>query len=156
MSVGKCLRSGDVARLTGVSADTIRHYERLGIVPNPQRTISGYRMYPRETIERVNLAQRAVRLGFSLAELAEIFATRDGGGVPCHRVLSLTEDKLRSLDHQIKELQQTQQYMRELVRQWRKKLKSTPAGSKAHLLHSLADAPRTKPKSNGLRRRPQP
>jgi len=147
------LRSGELARLTGVSADTLRHYERLGILPTSQRTDGGYRMFPASAVERVRLARRAIQLGFSLSELAEILQTRDNGGVPCHRVLTLTEEKLSSLGEQIEELQRTQSYMRKLVRDWRKKLKNTPPGHKAMLLHSLADKPKTESRSNNLKRR---
>lgn len=148
------LRSGELARLTGVSADTLRHYEKLGILPPSQRTNGGYRMFPPSSVERVHLAQRALQLGFSLNELSEILRTRDNGGVPCHRVLHLTEEKLCSLSQQIEELRQTQAYMQKLVREWRKKLKHTPPGSKAMLLHSLVDKPRKR--SNNLKRRSRP
>jgi DNA-binding transcriptional MerR regulator len=148
------LRSGELARLTGVSADTLRHYEKLGILATSQRTNGGYRIFPRSAVERVQLARRALQLGFSLRELSEILRTRDNGGAPCHRVLNLTEEKLRSLDQQIEQLQQTQAYMRRLVRDWKKKLKHTPPGSKAVLLYSLVDTP-TK-RSNNLKRRSRP
>jgi len=149
------LRSGELARLTGVSADTLRHYERLGILPTSQRTNGGYRMFPPSAVERVQLAQRALQLGFSLNELSEILRSRDSGGVPCHRVLNLTEAKLHSLGEQIQELRRTQDYMRKLVRAWRKRLKHTPPGSKAMLLHSLVDKPRTNSSANNLKRRPR-
>jgi DNA-binding transcriptional MerR regulator len=110
-------------------------------------------MFPASAIERVQLAQRALQLGFSLNELAEILRNRDSGGVPCHRVLSLTEEKLHLLGQRIEELRQTQDYMRKLVRDWRKKLKHTPPGSKAMLLHSLLDKPKTKSGQNNLQRR---
>ena len=148
------LRSGELARLTAVSADTLRHYEKLGILARSQRTASGYRMFPRSAVERVQLAQRALQLGFSLPELSEILRTRDNGGAPCHRVLNLTEEKLRSLGQQIQQLQQTQAYMRQLVREWKNKLKHTSPGSKAMLLHSLVDFPATR--SNNLKRRSRP
>jgi DNA-binding transcriptional MerR regulator len=148
------LRSGELARLTGVSADTLRHYEKLGILAMSQRTTGGYRMFPRTAVERVHLAQRALKLGFSLHELSEILCVRDNGGAPCHRVLSLTEEKLRTLDQQIEQLQQTQAYMRRLVREWKNKLKRTPLGNKAMLLHTLAEPP-TK-RSNNLQRRSRP
>lgn len=147
------LRSGELARLTGVSADTLRHYERLGILPTAHRTDGGYRMFPASAVERVQLARRALQLGFSLNELAEILRNRDSGGVPCHRVLSLTEEKLRLLGQRIEELQQTQDYMRKLVRDWRKKLKHTPSGSKAMLLHSLVDTSKTNSGQDNLQRR---
>jgi len=145
------LRSGELARLTGVSADTLRHYERLGILPTSQRTNGGYRMFPASAVERVQLAQRALQLGFSLKELSEILRTRDNGGAPCHHVLKLTEEKLQFLGQQIQHLQRTQDYMRKLVRDWRKRLKRTQPGNKAMLLHSLVAKPRTI--SNNLKRR---
>lgn len=147
------LRSGELARLTGVSADTLRHYERLGVLPTSQRTNGGYRIFPASAVERVQLAQRALQLGFSLKELSEILRSRDSGGVPCHRVLSLAEEKSSLLGLRIQELQQTQKYMRELVREWREKLKHTPSGSKAMLLHSLIEKPKTKSGKNNLKRR---
>jgi DNA-binding transcriptional MerR regulator len=147
------LRSGELARLTGVSADTLRHYERLGILPTSQRTDGGYRVFPASSVERVQLAQRALQLGFSLAELSTILRTRDNGGVPCHQVLTLTEEKLHLLGQQIAELKQTQNYMRKLVRHWRKKLKHTPPSGKAMLLHSLVDKPEIRSRSNNLKRR---
>ena len=152
--ISTSLRSGHLARLTGVSADTIRHYERLGILPKSTRTAGGYRIYTPCAVERVQLAQRAIRLGFSLSELSEILRTRDNGGAPCHRVLHLTEEKLRSLGQQIQELRRTQTYMRQVVRDWRKKLKYIPHGSKAMLLQSLADKPKRK-SGNNLKRRPR-
>jgi DNA-binding transcriptional MerR regulator len=139
--ISNVLRSGELARLTGVSADTLRHYERLGILPTSLRTSGGYRMFPPSAVERVQMAQRALQLGFSLSEVSEILRSRDNGDVPCHRVLNLTEEKLRSVSQQIKELRRTEAYMRKLVREWRKKLKHTPTGDRAMLLHSLVNAP---------------
>ena len=112
--MNSCVRES-LPLLTDVSADTLRHYEKLGILPTSPRTNSGCRMFPPIAVERVLLAQRALQLGFSLNELSEILRTRDNGGVPCHRVLRLIEEKLRSLGQQIEELQQTQAYMRRLV-----------------------------------------
>lgn len=148
------LRSGELARLTGVSADTLRYYEKLGILPTSQRTDGGYRMFPPSSVERVRLAQRALQLGFSLTELSEILRSRDNGGVPCHRVLNLAEGKLRALSQQIEELRRTEAYMRKLVQDWTNELKHTPPGSKAMLLHSLVDRPKTKKRN--LKRRSHP
>jgi MerR family copper efflux transcriptional regulator len=149
----RLLRSGELAGLTGVSADTLRHYERLGLLPAPQRTEGGYRMFPPSAVERVQLVQRALQLGFSLSELSAIVRTRDSGGAPCGRVLSLTEAKLRALGEQIRELRRTEAYMRKLVLGWRRKLAATPQGSTAMLLQSLVDKPGTTNKINNLKRR---
>ena len=83
----KALRSGELAHLAGVSSDTVRHYERLGILPEPARIPSGYRIYSRTAVDRVRLVQRALQLGFTLSELSEILQTLDRGGIPCQRVL---------------------------------------------------------------------
>jgi len=147
------LRSGELARLTGVSADTLRHYERLGILPTSQRTRNGYRIFKASAVETVQLTQRALQLGFSLKELSGILRTRERGGVPCQRVLGLTEEKLRLIGEQIQELRRTEEDLRELVRDWRAKLMQTPPGNQAGLLHSLVSRPKAKATKNNLKRR---
>ena len=148
------LRCGELAQLTGVSPDTVRHYERMGILAKPPRTAGGYRMYGRDAIDRVCLARRALQLGFTLSELSEILKVRGEGEIPCHRVLRLAEGKLRSLERQIEELRRTQRYMKQLVQQWRAKLGRTKPGNTALLLHSLAGNPsRSANPVNRLKRR---
>src|SRR5690349_3433327 len=99
------LSPGELAREAGVSTDTLRHYERLGVLAEAPRTQSGYRVYPPDSLERVNMIRNALRIGFTLAELAEILRARDRGGVPCKSVLGMLEGKLRSLEEEIKELE---------------------------------------------------
>jgi DNA-binding transcriptional MerR regulator len=130
--------------LAGVSPDTIRHYERLGILPEAPRTESGYRLYSASTVERVRLVQHALQLGFSLHELSDVLKERDGGGTPCRRVLQITEEKLRALSEQIAELKKTESYMQGLVDEWRARLAKTQPGSKALLLSSLTENPAAK------------
>src|SRR5207248_8544451 len=88
------LTSGTLAKTAGVSPDTIRHYERIGVLPVSVRTESGYRMFSHEATERVAAVQRALKVGYSLAELAEIFQARDSGGAPCKRTYALAQEKL--------------------------------------------------------------
>jgi len=90
-SSSKTLRSGALAKATGVSPDTIRHYEKIGVLPRASRTDSGYRVYPASALERVLVVQRALRIGFTLAELAEVLKARDAGGAPCRRVYQLAK-----------------------------------------------------------------
>lgn len=63
---------GKVARMSGVGIETIRFYEREGLIPEPPRRDSGYRQYPPATIERVHFVKRAKDLGFTLAEIKEL------------------------------------------------------------------------------------
>ncbi|MFP5247337.1 MAG: MerR family DNA-binding transcriptional regulator, partial [Thermoanaerobaculia bacterium] len=80
------LSSGALAKECGVSTDTIRHYERLGLIPAAVRGANGYRRFPPETAGRVLLIRRAVAIGFSLDELARILRQRDSGSPPCRNV----------------------------------------------------------------------
>jgi DNA-binding transcriptional MerR regulator len=91
----KTLRSGDLAKAARVSPDTIRHYEQIGVLPRASRTDTGYRVYPASAVERVLVVQRALRIGFTLGELAEVLKARDAGGTPCRRVYHLAQEKLR-------------------------------------------------------------
>lgn len=109
------LRSGGLAKATGLSPDTIRHYERIGVLPRAARTESGYRVYPPSSVERVRVIQRALRVGFSLSELAEVLKARDSGGAPCHRVYQLAETKLKGIAEEIQALEITE---RDLKKVW--------------------------------------
>ena len=151
--VHRSLQCGELAHLTGVSPDTIRNYERLGVLPEPPRTAGGYRMYGRDAISRVRLVRRALQLGFTLSELSEILKARDAGDIPCQRVLALTEKKLHSLVVQIKELQRTHRCMKQLVREWRAKVRGTQPGKPAMLLHSLVEKPSRNSVANFKRRK---
>lgn len=131
------LRSGELARTAGISTDTLRHYEKLGVLAKAPRTSSGYRIYPPDSPERVNMIRHALRLGFTLAELAEVLHARNRGGAPCKRVLSMLEDKLIRLEKYIEELQSTRRHMQQIAEGWRSKLGDVQPGSRAHLLHSL-------------------
>src|SRR4029453_9843927 len=91
------LRTAELARLAEVSPDTLRHYEKKGLLPRGRRSPNGYREYPREATARVQLVRRAVALGFSLAEVARILAVRDRGGPPCRGVRALAGEKLAPL-----------------------------------------------------------
>jgi MerR family transcriptional regulator, copper efflux regulator len=149
----KALRSGTLAKAAGVSPDTIRHYERLGILPRASRTESGYRMYPVSAIERVLVVRRALRIGFSLAELAEVLRTRDAGGVPCRRVYELAQEKLGRISSDIKALRQTERYIEKVLSDWKRRLHEAGQGEKSHLLYSLSKAPVRRAIRNKLRGR---
>src|SRR2546429_3524843 len=83
------LRSGELARRAGVSPDTLRHYERRGLLPRPQRAAAGYRLYLPEALARVRLIRGALSLGVSGKELWTILAGPDPGGAPLPRARSL-------------------------------------------------------------------
>ena len=127
----------DVARATGVSTDTLRHYERNGLLPGVMRTAAGYRRYSVATVQRVLLIQRALVVGFSLAELKRVLGLRDNGGAPCGNVRDLVRDRLDHMDRRIEELITLRDELRVILQQWDVKLAKTPNGQRAHLLETL-------------------
>jgi DNA-binding transcriptional MerR regulator len=148
----KTLHSGALAKATGLSPDTIRHYEKLGIIPKASRSEAGYRLYPESAVQRVLVVQRALRIGFTLAELAEVLKARDAGGAPCQQVFELAQSKLVGIDEDIAALQRTQRYLCGVLAEWDTRMKAA-GGQKAHLLQSLTDAIAKSDKPNFRRRR---
>jgi DNA-binding transcriptional MerR regulator len=134
---GATLGPRDVARQCGVSADTLRHYERKGLLPRPARTRSGYRRYPPETVARVLLVQRALVVGFTLDELARVLRERERGEPPCRGVRDLVAARLDDLDGRLRELTTLRRELRRLLATWDRTLAATPPGRPAHLLQSL-------------------
>src|SRR5258707_3414509 len=128
------MRSGQLAHLTGVSTDTLRHYERLGLLPLPQRTAGNYREYPPASQLRVELIQRALTIGFSLAELKTILTVRDRGGAPCRHVRGLLRSKIRTLDEQIRNLVSLRVELNRLSKDWDKRLRRTTTGQGGRVL----------------------
>ena len=131
----------DVARATGVSTDTLRHYERIGLLPRVTRTAAGYRRYSDAAVERILLIQRALVVGFSLSELKRVLAMRDRGRAPCHGVRELVGRRLVGLDRRLAELLALRDELRVLVREWDGILAKTPPGEPAHLLERLGANP---------------
>ncbi len=131
------MRSGELANMTGVSTDTLRHYEKMRVLPLPRRSSAGYRLYPPEAADRVRLVRRAMTLGFSLEELSKILMVRDRGGSPCRQVQALAVQKLVELDRQIEDLVALRGQMKTILAQWQTQLNGTPEGQPARLLETL-------------------
>lgn len=135
------LRSGELAKLTGVSTDTLRHYERVHVLPRPARTAGGYRQYGPEAADRVRMVRRAIAVGFSLDELARILRVRDRGGAPCRQVHALAIEKLAKFDRQISDLIALRSQLQSIIAQWGTRLDRTPEGQRAGLLEALIEPP---------------
>jgi MerR family transcriptional regulator, mercuric resistance operon regulatory protein len=135
------LRAGQLARVCGVSTDTLRHYERVGVLARPHRTAAGYRQYPAGAEARVRLVRRALALGFTLAELARILRAKDRGGAPCREVRALAAGKLEQVEEQLADLIRLRDQLRGLLENWDDRLKGTPEGNRAYLLEMLLELP---------------
>ena len=104
---------GRLAKEAGVNIDTIRYYERNGLIPEPVRRASGYREYEVADVRRLRFIVRAKDLGFTLAEIAELLslsADRDDGGVKRR-----AEQRLEQVEHKIEELQRVRRGLKTLI-----------------------------------------
>jgi DNA-binding transcriptional MerR regulator len=142
------LSSGELADSAGVSRDTLRHYERKGVLPRPLRGHNGYRQYPPEALERVQLVRRALSVGFTLDELAKVLKVRDAGGAPCDEVRRLAAQKLLNVQDQLRELTELRDELQETLKDWDARLTRRAGGKRANLLESLSVVPNTAKRSH--------
>jgi DNA-binding transcriptional MerR regulator len=102
------MKIGQVAEQAGVSVDTVRFYERRGVLPEPDRLASGYRIYGPTTVERIRLARRLQHLGLTLDEVIDALHATDRGDVTCESERWRLERVLARIDAKIAELQAVQ------------------------------------------------
>ncbi len=141
ISRGAGLGPREVADRTGVSTDTLRHYEGKGLLPRPSRTAAGYRRYSADTVQRVQLIQRALVIGFSLDELARVLRDRDRGLLPCRGVREIVQRRLADLDAQLIELSALRLELRHILSDWDTRLERAADRQPAHLLETLGERP---------------
>jgi MerR family Zn(II)-responsive transcriptional regulator of zntA len=134
----KTFTSGELARLAGVSPDTLRHYERKGVLVAPDRLPNGYRVYPADGLQRVLLIRRALTVGFTLDELASFLKARDRGHPPCRDVRAMAGKKLDEINKQISELKTLRAEFRQIVEEWDHLLLTTSPSAEAGLLEFLS------------------
>ncbi len=109
------LRTGELAQKAGVNKETIRFYEKKGLLPKPIRTDSGYRQYSSKDVERIIFIKNAKELGFALAEIKELLAIADGDIYKCCDVRIIAESKLEHIATQIKQLTKLKKILSKLV-----------------------------------------
>lgn len=96
--------TGEVAKQAGVNPQTLRYYERRGILPPPGRTSGGYRDYPDWTVGLVRFVKHARELGYSLTDVEQLLRLADGGAASCAQARAITAARLADLDHRIADL----------------------------------------------------
>jgi DNA-binding transcriptional MerR regulator len=131
------LHAGQLAKLAGLSKDTLRFYERRGLLAVPRRGPNGYRLYPLESLPRVLLIRTAFSIGFSVSELASILRVRDSGGAPCREVRRLAGEKLQRLRREIRTLSSLRSDLENVIADWDRRLAKTGDGRRAGLLEAL-------------------
>lgn len=131
------LTIGKVAALAGVTPDTIRYYERLGLLPRAARTPAGYRQYSAGAVKRLALVRNAQRFGFPLKDIAGFLRVRDAGGIPCRDVRAAAQRLLAAMDEQLTEMSGARAAVEHTLRTWDEKLAATPPNRQALLLEHL-------------------
>jgi MerR family copper efflux transcriptional regulator len=109
------LSIGPLARSAGVGIDTVRYYEREGLLPPPRRTPSGYRSYTRETVGRLHFIRRAKDLGFSLDDIRDLLALSTDREHGVHGVRQRAESRLADVERRLRELRRVQRGLKQLI-----------------------------------------
>ncbi|MFY3793317.1 Hg(II)-responsive transcriptional regulator [Ureibacillus sp. MALMAid1270] len=108
------LRIGELAEKCGVNKETIRYYERLGLILEPDRTENGYRMYSLQTVDRWKFIKRMQELGFTLNEIDKLLGVVDHNEVKCRDIYDFTVLKLEDIKRKIEDLKKIEQMLIDL------------------------------------------
>jgi MerR family copper efflux transcriptional regulator len=114
-AVNSSLTVGTLAKQAGVKIDTIRYYERHGLLPKPTRTNAGYRIFTPASVERLRFIKQAQALGFTLNEVKELLALRLSPGVTCTDVRNRAQAKLAEIQQKIDTLHAMKRALQQLV-----------------------------------------
>ena len=114
------LKIGEVAKLSGIGIEALRFYERSGLLGHPRRTQSGYRLYDREVLERLEFIKRAQVLGFSLDEIKQIISEKETGESPCEAVRDIVRARLQELDEHMRDMRRYRNELAKTLAEWDK------------------------------------
>ena len=109
------MRIGEFARRAGVNVQTVRYYERRGLLPEPDRQASGYREYTEANLERLQFIRRSQELGFTLSEIGDLLALRADPQTTAAEVKERAEAKIDDIDARIRDLRQIQHALTHLA-----------------------------------------
>lgn len=112
------LKIGEVSRQTGIGIETLRFYEKSGLLDKPARTYSGYRMYSSDVLDRLSFIKRAQVLGFSLDEIKKVIDDARRGHSPCEEVREIVQKRLEELDRRMQEMARYRKELAETLKEW--------------------------------------
>jgi MerR family mercuric resistance operon transcriptional regulator len=108
------LTIGALAELAGVNVETIRYYQRRGLLREPSRPAGGFRHYPPEAVQRVRFIKRAQKLGFTLEEISNLLELEDG--TQCAEAREIAVHKLEMIEEKLRDLSAMRDTLKKLVR----------------------------------------
>lgn len=109
------MKRAQLAKQIGVHTETLRYYERQGVIPEPERTPSGHRIYTQLDVERVRFIKRAQELGFSLKEIAELLSLRVDSETTCADIQERALLKVRTIEEKIRDLTKIKSVLSDLA-----------------------------------------
>src|SRR6266478_6429922 len=112
------LKVGAVAMAAGVGVQTLHYYERIGLLPKPERSAANYRLYSPEAIRRVQFIKKAQSVGLTLEETKQILDLKDHGRAPCHRVVELGQKHLQEIETRLSQLRAFRRLLARSVNDW--------------------------------------
>lgn len=115
MKITEGLSIGSLSQQSGVNIETIRYYEKIGVMPEPARTAGGYRVYGQGHVKRLHFVRRGRELGFSLDELRALLRLVDGHSYTCAEVHALTVEHLKDIQQKISDLRRLERVMSEMA-----------------------------------------
>ncbi len=121
------MKIGELARRTGFSTKAIRYYELLKLLPEPDRTESGYRLYGQKDVERLEFIEKAKHLGFSLEDIRDILILDEQQQRPCVHVLALLDQKLKQVDDVLRDLKDFRKELAGLRKESAEQIERLPA-----------------------------
>jgi len=115
------LKIGDVSKRSGIGIEALRFYEKSGLLEKPSRTLSGYRVYDADVLERLAFIKRSQALGFSLDEIKQIIEDARKGKSPCIEVREIVRRRLEVLDERMREMRRFRKELSATLEEWDKK-----------------------------------
>ena len=128
---------GEIARRSGIGIETIRYYEREGLLQEPVRRPSGYRLFEESTVERLDYIKRAKELGFTLAEIRELLELSYSTNSHCVHIRARAEAKITDIEDKIRSLQRMKRSLGKIVQRCR----CDNSAKRCPLVHKTTQAP---------------
>ncbi|MCM2973136.1 MerR family transcriptional regulator [Larsenimonas suaedae] len=135
----------EVAKAAGVTAETVRHYTREGLISSTRNPNNGYQLYDDEALRRLRFIQQARTLGFSLKDIHDILAHTEHGDSPCPLVRDLLKERLPQVREEIRALEQLAKRMEDALESWSSMPNAAPNGHTLCQLIEHWEAPADEP-----------